>query len=85
MSAIKLKNNTPETTNISSRYLDETMILDYEAASIQSLIKSRQWKELSTYQKIGAAYNYVRDEIKFGYNKSDDIPASQVLSDGYGQ
>ena len=27
----------------------------------------------------------VRDEIKFGYNKSDDIAASEVLKDGYGQ
>ncbi|MEE9438693.1 MAG: transglutaminase domain-containing protein, partial [Saprospiraceae bacterium] len=24
-------------------------------------------------------------EIRFGYNKSDNIPASKVLSDGYGQ
>lgn len=85
MSAIKLKNNIPETTNTNSRYLDETLILDFETASIQSLIKSRQWGELSTYHKIGEAYSYVRDEIKFGYNISDDIPASQVLSDGYGQ
>ena len=28
---------------------------------------------------------FVRDKIKFGYNESDDISASQVLSDGYGQ
>jgi transglutaminase-like putative cysteine protease len=27
----------------------------------------------------------VRDEIAFGYNASDDIPASAVLADGHGQ
>ena len=30
-------------------------------------------------------YNFVRDEILFGYNVDDSIPASKILSDGYGQ
>jgi hypothetical protein len=35
--------------------------------------------------RIKAIYNFVRDEIKFGYNLSDNISASAVLKDGYGQ
>ncbi|MEW9124465.1 MAG: transglutaminase-like domain-containing protein, partial [Thermotaleaceae bacterium] len=30
-------------------------------------------------------YDFVRNEIRFGYNQGDDIPASEVLRDGYGQ
>lgn len=30
-------------------------------------------------------YNFVRDNIAFGYNASDDLTASTVLSDGIGQ
>lgn len=29
--------------------------------------------------------NYVRDEILFGYNTDDSIPASKVLADGLGR
>ena len=35
--------------------------------------------------KIREVYSFVRNEIKFGYNKGDDIIASEVLKDGYGQ
>ena len=70
---------------INEIYTSKTEILDYENLSIQNLIKSRAWMKLNEYEKIGAAYRYVRDEVKFGYNISDDIPASQVLIDGYGQ
>lgn len=65
--------------------LSETNILNYNDADIQALINERNWKSLDAFDKIGAAYTFVKDEIKFGYNKSDDITASQVLADGYGQ
>lgn len=65
--------------------LKETKILDYSHASIRELLKQRQWAGLDTVNKVRAIYNYVRDEIKFGYNVADDIPASDVLRDGYGQ
>lgn len=67
------------------KYIAETYMLDYSAASIQRLIESRKWKELDTFACIKAIYNYVRDEILFGYNVDDNIPASEVLADGYGQ
>src|SRR5690606_6955766 len=66
-------------------YLKETKILDYYNASIQKLLEQRGWENLDTVAKVQAIYNFVRDEIKFGYNVSDYISASQVLNDGYGQ
>jgi hypothetical protein len=67
------------------RYLAATKMLDYESESIRQLIGQRGWKSLSEFERIKAIYNYVRDEILFGYNVDDDIPASRVLADGYGQ
>lgn len=67
------------------KYLRKTGMLDYDDTGIQSLIKARGWDKLSDFDKIGAIYNFVRDEIAFGYNTDDSIPASRVLKDGYGQ
>lgn len=66
-------------------HLQETSILDFQNVDIQLLVLNRQWKYLTASNRIGEIYNFVKDEIKFGYNASDDIPASQVLKDGYGQ
>lgn len=63
-------------------YLKETKILDYSNVSIQELLEQRGWKDLDTVSRVKAIYNFVRDEIKFGYNVSDDIPASEILKDG---
>ncbi|WP_205694930.1 transglutaminase family protein [Sellimonas intestinalis] len=60
-------------------------MLDYSNTHIQKLIQNRGWLELSDFDRIKAIYNYVRDEILFGYNIDDSIPASKVLADGYGQ
>lgn len=68
-----------------NRYLEATRMLDYNNGSIQRLIQERGWKQLSEFECIRAIYNYIRDEILFGYNIDDDIPASRVLRDGYGQ
>jgi len=66
-------------------YLNETTILNYSSRPIQYLITKRKWRKLDTVERAKAIYNYVRDEIKFGYNVSDDIQATEVLKDGYGQ
>ncbi|WP_310621685.1 transglutaminase-like domain-containing protein [Flexibacterium corallicola] len=66
-------------------YLSETRLLDFKCKDIQKLLNERGWKTLNIYERIGAAYDFVRNEVKFGYNASDDIRASHVLSDGYGQ
>lgn len=65
--------------------LKTTEILDFTHPSIQALIKQRRWHTLNEYERIGAVYTFVKDEINFGYNASDDLKASEVLLDGYGQ
>lgn len=65
--------------------LRPTSILDYKHHSIQTLVLARGWRELPYSDRIGAIYNFVRDEIAFGYNVSDEASASVVLADGYGQ
>jgi len=62
-----------------------TSLLDYQDNSIQQLIARRGWIKLGEHERIGAAYDFVRNEIAFGYNESDDLPASRVLADGIGQ
>lgn len=68
-----------------SRYLKSTRMLDYENKSIQNLIEEKGWKKLPQLEQVKSIYNFVRDEILFGYNIDDNIPASKVLKDGYGQ
>ena len=60
-------------------------MLNYSDERIQRLIKDRKWKNSDKFECLKAIYNFVRDEILFGYNVDDSILASQVLSDGYGQ
>ena len=61
------------------KYLVSTKMLDYQSQSIRQLIEGRGWKKLSEFERIKSIYTYVRDEILFGYNIDDDIPASKVL------
>ncbi|MEN5057502.1 transglutaminase-like domain-containing protein [Sphingobacterium kitahiroshimense] len=68
-----------------NNYLKESKLLNYSDLSIQKLVSQRRWKQLDEVAKIRAIYDFVRDEIKFGYNASDDIAASEILKDGYGQ
>jgi len=67
------------------RYLRQTPLLDFASPIIRDLLAARGWSALAPFDRIGQAYSFVRDEIAFGYNRSDDIPASQVLRDRYGQ
>lgn len=66
-------------------YLKETKMLDYKNESIQNLISRKNWVTLPEKDKILSTYNFVRDNIEFGYNTEDTLSASQVLFDGYGQ
>ncbi len=71
--------------NAMDRYLKETEMLDYSSKNIRQLIAKRKWDRLDAFRRVQAIYNFVRDEILFGYNTDDSIPASKVLADGYGQ
>lgn len=66
-------------------FLQPTRRLDFSSPSLTSLVEKRRWRELPEGERIGAIYEFVRDEIRFGYNRSDDVLASEVLRDGYGQ
>ncbi|MEM5469800.1 MAG: transglutaminase-like domain-containing protein [Paracoccaceae bacterium] len=65
--------------------LSATKILNFDNPSINRLVRDRGWSALTTHERIGAVYDFVRNEIVFGYNRSDDITASEVLADGFGQ
>lgn len=68
-----------------SVYLKETGLLDFSSPSVKTLVKERGWKTLAEAEKVKAIYDFVKNEILFGYNSGDDIKASRVLKDGYGQ
>ena len=70
---------------MNDKYLRKTRMIDYEDPSIQQLIAERGWNLLPEPERVRNIYDFVRDEIFFGYNIDDDIPASRVLKDGYGQ
>ncbi len=67
------------------RYLKDTVMLNYKAQEIVDLIEAQDWNTLDEYGKIGAIYDYVQNKILLGYNKYDDLTATQVLADGIGQ
>jgi len=67
------------------KLLAKTNLLDFWHPSIQGLIRARGWTNLPERERIGAIYDFVRNEIAFGYNLADDLRASQVLADGIGQ
>lgn len=60
-------------------------MLDFSSPAIQRLIENRAWKTLPEAERAKAIYNFVKDEILFGYNVDDNVIASRVLKDGYGQ
>jgi hypothetical protein len=66
-------------------HLKETRLLNFHHPSLVELVKVRGWAGLPETGRIGGIYGFVQNEILFGYNEADNIPASQVLRDGYGQ
>ncbi|WP_282433839.1 transglutaminase-like domain-containing protein [Desulfosporosinus sp. I2] len=45
----------------------------------------RKWAEKDEFEIIKQIYNYVKNEIVFGYNSKDEFKASEILAQGYGQ
>lgn len=72
-------------SDVMNNYLAETLILNFSHPSMWGVLKQLRVDSKSEEEKIRTIYNFVKDDIKFGYNESDDIPASKVLQDGYGQ
>ena len=67
------------------KYLNATALLNYGAKEIADIIAAQKWSDLDEYDKIGAIYDYVQNNILLGYNKYDNLTATQVLADGIGQ
>lgn len=81
-----INSTTINPATISSHdYLASSPMLDYQHAAIQQLIERQGWRQMSAELQIRSIYNFVRDDIAFGYNRDDALSASQVLMDGYGQ
>ena len=59
------------------KYLKETKMLDYSNANIQQLIRERRWKNINEFERLKSIYDFVRDEILFGYNIDDNVPPHQ--------
>ncbi len=67
------------------QYLQETYLLDYSSPSLVNLVHQNGWNDLdSKSSKIEAIYNYVRDQIPYGYAPSFQVCASEVLKQGKG-
>ena len=70
---------------MNDEFLAATRLLDFGNPHLERLVEARGWRRLSDHERIGAVYDFVRNEIAFGYNARDDLAASRVLRDGYGQ
>ena len=66
------------------RLLQPTALLDFTHPAIEAVVQERGWRQLPTFERIGAVYDFVRNEIAFGYNAGDELPASAVMADGIG-
>lgn len=76
---------TKETRAMLAELTKPTVLLDFESPTVQQLIVERGWQASPEFERIGAIYDFVRNEVKFGYNVSDNLPASRVLAEGIGQ
>jgi hypothetical protein len=66
-------------------YLQATRLVDLTSASVRETTARLVQGAATPREAAVRIYHFVRDEIEFGYNHRDDIPASEVLRDGYGQ
>lgn len=67
------------------QYIKATQLLDLHHPSLENLVRKQGWEDLPVYERIACIYDYVQNEIAFGYNEADDLPASRILREGYGQ
>ena len=58
------------------RLLQPTRLLDFTHPAIEAVVEERGWRQLPTFERIGAVYDFVRNEIAFGYNAGDEVPAA---------
>lgn len=68
-----------------TNYINDTAMLNYCEQEIAKLVMAKKWNDFDEYNKIGAIYSYVQNNILLGYNKCDNLTATEVLADGIGQ
>lgn len=67
------------------KYLEKTVLLDYDRFPLQNLVERKGWKSLqSPSDRIGAVHQFVRDYIRYGFASDFQIPASEILRNGIG-
>lgn len=66
-------------------YLQATRLVDLEAPAVREAADNLVQGAATPREAAVKIYHFVRDEIKFGYNRLDSTPSSKVLRDGYGQ
>jgi hypothetical protein len=76
---------TPIEANTPPGLTEATPLLDFHTPTLVHLVQQRGWQALPVHERVGAVYQFVRDDMAFGYNTSDNLAASQVLADGMGQ
>ncbi len=52
------------------KYLINTRLLNYKSHEISDLVSTRKWRDLAEFDKIGAIYDFIQNEIPLGYNNS---------------
>ncbi|MBR6005485.1 MAG: transglutaminase domain-containing protein [Clostridia bacterium] len=67
------------------KYLLSTPLLDFNSEEIKALVLMKGWKDAEESARIRRIYTFVRDNVEFGFNLNDYMPASKILHDGYGQ
>ena len=63
---------------------DPNKIFDVNAPAIRELIKEKNWDSLVDKNKIIRIFNFVKNDIVFGFSKKPLLSASQVLNEGRG-
>lgn len=66
-------------------YLQETNLLDFSHEAIDKLFRDQGWSNQGSSETARLIYEFVRDEVRFGYSAFEPMKASEILKAGYGQ
>jgi len=64
------------------RHLKETRLLNFNHPSLTELVKNRGWTSLSEYERIARTYDFVQNEIAFGYKRRSSRCVVWAVQDG---
>ncbi len=62
-----------------NHYFTESKLLNYSSPCIKDLFRVRSWHVLDETIRAQKIYEFIRDKIKFGYNRKELIPASLLI------